>query len=239
MSSDDPLDVDGDLFDFDELLRDAEHFAQPASPQAAPQPQAAPPPALPVVASTVATHRPPRRPPPVAPRPVVVAAPEPVAANAVTAPQASVPAQFRVTRGLALTLCGAAALNLAVLALVFQALGTVRGMVSETDGRASSASVEQVAEPRAPLRTASAENAPPAEGETALARAAELLESGEQQRAREALYALLAVSDRLPAASRADVEARARILIADAWRLEADALERELLALAAEKEPVK
>jgi DNA polymerase III subunit gamma/tau len=239
MSTDEPLDVNDDLFDFDELLRDAELFAEPAPREAALQPQAAPPPALPVVAAPEATHRPPRRPPPLAPRPVVVPAPEPVAAAAVVAPEASAPAQFRVGRGLVLTLCGAAALNLAVLALVFQALGSVRGMVSEVGGRESNPPTEQSSLQHAPSHAVGNENAPPAEGETALARAAELLGSGEHQRARETLYALLAVSDRLPATSRADVEARARLLIADAWRLEADALERELVALAAEKEPAK
>jgi len=239
MSTDEPLDVDGDLFDFDELLRDAELFEDAAEPAAEPEQVAPPPPALPAVAQTEATHIPPRRPPPVAPRPVIVPAPEPVAAIAVAAPQTPPPAQFRIGRGLALTLCGAAALNLAVLALVFQALGSVRGMVRDAGGRATNALVEQSSVQHAPARITSDENAPPAEGEAALARASELLGAGEHQRARETLYALLAVADRLPATSRADIEARARILIGDAWRTEADALERELVALAADKEPAK
>jgi hypothetical protein len=243
MINDEPLDLDEDLFDFDELLRDAELYAKSGAPpsELAPEP-APPPPALPAPAAE-ATHRPPRRPPPVAPRPapVPVAAPARVEVAELADTQTHVPQQFRLGRGLALTLCGAAAINLAVLALVFQALGTVRGMVSEVGKTAPSA--ESGAQPHGSAlglgRVGESESAPPAEGESALARAAELLANGEHQRAREALYALLAVSDRLPADSRAGVEARARILVADAWRLEADALERESVALAAEEEPAR
>lgn len=236
MNADEPLDdLNEDLFDFDELLRDAELFGDATDAQAAP-PEAAPAAALPAVAAATATHRPPRRPPPVPPRtvPVAVAAVEsgPFAA-AVHAAQPEPRTQVRVSRGLALTLCGAAALNLTLLVLVFEALGTVRGMARESERPAADAS----AEPERGLRPEGDSIAPPDEGVAALERAAELSANGEHQRARESLYALLAVCDRLSAESRLDVEARARLLIADSWRLEADALESELAALASEQEP--
>jgi hypothetical protein len=244
MSPDEPLDLDQDLFDFDELLRDAELFGAPNTARAV-APQPAPPAALPAAALPVAaastttpaqaTHRPPRRPPPVAPRPAPVAVAEVEPASMPVAPVTAQhqPTQIRVSRGLALTLCGVAALNLMLLALVFQALGTVRGMARDAGARnPENRAAEHELAPE-PAATSGAAVAPPEEGLAALERAAELSANGEHQRARESLYALLAVADRLPAESRLGVGARARLLIADAWRLEADA---HAAALAHEQE---
>jgi hypothetical protein len=134
-----------------------------------------------------------------------------------------------LSRGVALALGGIAALNLVLLAVAVHALGTVRGMVHEVGDQvtSSSQSVREQAEDIARTFDQAARPvvAPRAEGEAALERALELAQRGETQRARETLYALLAVADRLPAATRRDVEARARFLVADTWRLEAELAE--------------
>jgi hypothetical protein len=156
-------------------------------------------------------------------------APAPVADAKPGDPQAHAPRRFVLSRGVALALTGIAALNLLLLAVAVHALGSVRGMVNEVGSQvaSSSQSVREQAEDIARTFDQAARPvvAPRAEGEAALERARELAQRGETQRARETLYALLAVADRLPAATRRDVEARARFLVADTWRLEAELAE--------------
>lgn len=257
METDELLDLDEDLFDFDELLRDVELFAEESAPSAASDKPAArepaPPSALPAEKASSEgseskglssmgtpppgaqplsqpTHQPPRRPPPVAPRTQPARAP--AQAGTPSAPeQVEVePARrFVLGRGAALALGAVAAVNLALLVFVVLALGAVRGMVKEVGGQvaSSSESVRDQAEDIARTFDQASRPviAPQPEGAAALTRARALLARGEHQRARETLYALLAVADRLPANERRDVEARARFLIADTWRLEADAVE--------------
>jgi hypothetical protein len=247
MAKDDLLDLDEDLFDFDELLRDVEQLTgedlsgpvtelvDDASELPSP-PAPLPSGAAPAAAAPTSMHRPQRRPPPVAPRAEAPTAPVSVALAARPAPE-TLPVEpprrgFVAGRGTLVALSAVAVLHLAVLVLVVQAIGAVRGMMEETGGRTAAATAD-VREPTAEVASGDPAPlvAPPAEGQAALERAGELLRRGEHQRARETLYALLAVIDRLPAATRRDVEARARFLVADTWRLEAEASE-ELAAVA-------
>ena len=64
-----------------------------------------------------------------------------------------------------------------------------------------------------------------AEGYETLDEASRAMERGEFQLAREMLFGLLAVIDRVEDSSRYDVEARAAYMIGDTYRLEADAMQ--------------
>lgn len=61
------------------------------------------------------------------------------------------------------------------------------------------------------------------EGEESLEKAELALTRGDFEGARQRLYALLAVVDRLPEKSRADIEARASYMLGETFRLQADA----------------
>ena len=255
MASDEELlDLDEDLFDFDELLRDAQLFDEPEAlhePEAQPAQARAgesPPAPLPVRAQAQTSFTPPKRPPPLAPpTPPRTVAPATARATREPASQpvaaAPVGRRFALSRGLALALGLAVALNLVLVLFVARALQSVQGMVNEVGGRMIS-TTETVRDATADIARTFGESTAPivsprGEGLTALERARGLVAQGEYQRARETLYALLAVADRLEAASRNDVEAQARFLIADSWRLEANAFERDGLTRAQPEEDAR
>jgi hypothetical protein len=76
--------------------------------------------------------------------------------------------------------------------------------------------------PREPMVQVEVED-PPLEAYSALFDAETALGRGEYRRARRALFGLLTVIDRIPEAERVDVEAKAGLLVAEAYRLEAAA----------------
>jgi hypothetical protein len=63
------------------------------------------------------------------------------------------------------------------------------------------------------------------EGEEALVRAQKQIDRGDFEGARQRIYALLAVVDRVPVESRADIEARASFLLAETFRAQAEGSE--------------
>ncbi len=122
-----------------------------------------------------------------------------------------------------------AACNLALVGVAWRSLGTMETAIDKVGARLSDPLLVTPAdgsdEPRgeAPATTwrpPEVSTAP--EGRQTLELAREDLERGAFGRARRRLYSLLAVLDRVEVSEREDVEARARLLVADSWRLEAE-----------------
>lgn len=213
------------LSDFDlDALAEAIQFDEPA-------------PALPD--PTFRAHK---RPPPIsapapAPRPVAAAAPAPVAAApAPMQVQVPVPVTQRIEQrvgispALAIVLGLVGVLNLGLAAVVVQSMLSTQGLVLDV-GRKVVDTTEAVRDEAAQLAGDYRQAALPIvsgdpEGLAAIERARVQLDLGAYESARQTLYALLAVIDRVSPEVRHDIEARARFLLADSWRREADAGER-------------
>lgn len=142
---------------------------------------------------------------------------------------------------------GSLALNLVLALYVVSALSAVRTLARDGAAPVSVEAAAPIEEPSAPaLDLAPQRGSAPflaalddpgqleRESEHALGRARSALDDGEFERARQVLCGLLSVADRIPADSRRDIEARARFLLADSWRLEADAHESALAHAALE-----
>jgi ribonuclease E len=208
---------DADLFAADAALLELE----PAAPLPAPTHRVRPtPPPLGTVPSTPAEARPlPVRPVEAAASPAFVAAPPAAAAPGALSRLALSPALLAVLLALV-------AVNLGLAALVVRAMSAVQSTVVDVGQQVAGARAEPppAAVATEPVLAPQADTRP--EGPAALERAQAQLEAGAYERCRQTLYALLAVIDRVPAEVRGDVEARARFLLADSWRMEADALAR-------------
>lgn len=251
------LQIEDDLFDFDELLREisqdpdelgAAFDAVLATTSGASDPFAAPAAEQPPAPLPAPTHRVRPTPPPLAPAPVVATAlaPQPVrpvapAAPVQPAPQpvAALPAsvvttvlqRITLSPGLIAVLVLFALLNLGLVAVVVRAFTSVQSTVVEV-GHQVVQSTDAVREEASALAADYHESALPVvsdrpEGLTAIERARAQFEVGAWESGRQTLFALLAVIDRVPPEVRGNVEARARFLLADSWRLEAEALERQ------------
>lgn len=155
---------------------------------------------------------------------------QPVAALPAAA-VATVLQRITLSPGLIVVLVLIAVLNLGLVAFVVRALSTVQSTVVDVGQRVVESS-DSVREEASALVADFKTSALPVvadrpEGLTALERARAQFEVGAWENGRQTLFALLAVIDRVPPQVRANVEARARFLLADSWRLEADALERD------------
>ena len=210
---------DEDLFAADALLFET----QPKAPLPAPTHRVRPtPPPLGSVARAPAERAPlPVR--PVEPAPATPAAP------AVTA-TTTVLQRLSFSPALAVVLLLITVLNLGLVAFVVRALTSVQSTVVDVGQRVIS-SAESVRDEASTLAADHAADALPVvsvrpEGLSALERARTQFAGGAYEGGRQTLFGLLAVIDRVPPEVRVDVEARARFLIADSWRLEADALAR-------------
>lgn len=150
------------------------------------------------------------------------------------APNAT-PRPARELRGSPLLLAGLALFavaNLALIGLTWKSLSTLE---QSLDVRAADATTPAEAGPdgaalaqrRAPSDVAAARLParlePRPEGEETLEAAREAIARGDHEGARRMLWGLLAVADRWEPARRDDLEARATLAIADAFRLQADA----------------
>ena len=207
--------TDADLFAADAALLQLE----PAAPLPAPTHRVRPtPPPLGTVASRPADAG------PLPVRPVAFAAAPAMAAPAAPAPN---PLQrLALSPALIAVLLVLMALNLGLVALVVRGMSAVQTTVVDVGQQVASARAGTPAPIAVPeLPHALATDARP-EGPAALERAQAQLAAGAFERGRQTLFALLAVIDRVPAEVRGDIEARARFLLADSWRLEADALAR-------------
>lgn len=230
----DDLDIAEELFDFDELLRDA-HAAVGELDEAIEGAQDASGDDVlfgePIPLSSAPAHQPARRPPPLSPEAVAArdAGQQAPAAAAMGAPD--VPTRVRRPLGLALAgaLAGVVLLNVALVAYVVRTLRSVQGMVLDV-GQQVVASNDSVRDRTSELFERVQESptiaglASGPQRVEALDRARAALERGEFERARQTLYRLLSVADRLEPELRLDVEAQARFLVADSWRLEAASL---------------
>lgn len=214
--------ADPDLFAADAALLELD----PPAPLPAPTHRVRPtPPPLGTVPATTGAP---------APRPVrPVETPAPLPASAAPAtPTATATVLQRITLspGLLAVLAVIALLNLGLLAFVVRALTSVQTTVVDVGNQVVRTAESARAEPPAALVEPELAAAPTVaeqpEGPAALERARAQFELGAWERGRQTLFALLAVIDRVPADVRGDVEARARFLLADSWRLEADAFER-------------
>jgi len=213
-----PIDEDEDLFHFDELYADKtdesreevdlEEFLRAFADTAVAVPEVGKPALVALAAET-----------PQAP----VAGPVPAAVT--SAPV--VTGSFRLSRGawiaLVCLLCGQMAASLLVWLGGERARADVDRKsvaIEETaqtlraDFQRQLASVEELTRPIV--------SAEPSVAHDGLQRIERMLERGEGTLARRELYALLAIIDRLDASVREDTEARARFLIADSLRVEAE-----------------
>lgn len=224
-----PEESDEDLFNFDELTTAS---AKPAAPAPAPAvPQAELDAALgQVQAAKQEVAR--AIPPPVAAQPAPTIRPvATVAGDEDAAARTSVvvvPQRVSFTPLVAALVGGVALLNVALIAFAWHSVNATRQMVLDvaSDVREASSDMRSESERRTELAARASEpvfGALP-EGFRSLDIARDMITRGEHVRARRLLHGLLAVIDRVQQPARAEIEARAAFLIADSFRLEADAL---------------
>ncbi len=204
-----PPETDEDLFNFVEIHQ-----------QATPKPALPASPAQPAAPSTLAQ----------------VEAPPESAPRAPSAPTELTPAPA-VERGrfsmspLATALFAAVLVaNVALMAFAWNSVSATRDLVLDVahDVREASADLRNESNQRTAAAARASEPAFGAlpEGFRTLELARERIEQGEHVRARRMLQGLLAVIDRVEPPAREEIEAQAGFLIADSYRLEADALAR-------------
>ena len=136
-------------------------------------------------------------------------------------------------------LSGAAVMNLAVVGLCWKSLRAVQGAVVDIGHQVMSGAGERV-EAAGPAATPRNNWSMPAEASSAqstLERVESELEAGQYSQARQRLYTLLAVCDRLEVDDREEFEVRSRFLLAESWRRQAAQLELELGAQLGEERP--
>ncbi|HUR28975.1 MAG TPA: hypothetical protein VM509_12370 [Planctomycetota bacterium] len=206
-----------DLFDFD---NDRHAAATPSAPVAAKPavlqeaPSVAPtqlPPAQPLVEHVAVTR-------PAPPAPVVEPRPP-----ARTERKNNLP-----TRAL---LALAILVNVALVGVVSNSMSGMRSALQEVGEIARRSNAEGAhgkSGEKAAWQELDLEKSASAEAETALTTAALEIRRGEYERARARLYSLLSVIDRFPPSARSNLAARAQVLAADAYREQADAVERQL-----------
>ena len=228
-----PEESDEDLFNFDELTSaSVKAAAPPPAPAVAPQAeleaalgqvQAA----KQEVAKAI--------PPPVAARPAPSIRPvATVAGDEDTTSRTNVvvvPQRVSFTPLVGALVGGVALLNIALIAFAWHSVNATRQMVLDvaSDVREASSDLRSESERRTEFAARASEpvfGALP-EGFRTLDIARDMITRGEHARARRLLHGLLAVIDRVQEPARAEIEARAAFLIADSFRIEADALPSE------------
>lgn len=244
-----PEETDEDLFNFDELLsaskpkeslpkdledvlaevesakvevaRDvaAAEAASAAQPRPAPQSEVKPVAAQPAAAPRVV-------PPPIKhieARPAVVAAPAPAPATVVHQKLSMSP--------LAGLLLGAVVLaNVTLMVVAWTSVQSVKQLVLDVTHDVADTTSELRSESTRRSELTALESEPVfgalPEGYRTMEIAKERMKRGEHARARRMLFGLLAVVDRIEQPARSEVEAQAGFLIADSFRLEAQALRK-------------
>lgn len=251
-----PPDDGDDLFNFDDLMRDSAKPAAAQTPAAPATPvasggTAAQAPAQPAPSASNPNHAPNHpAPPSVAPqdKPAAPAVAKPVARTTTAAAQAQVAAvkavvaktpepaparevpasRPRSNRWTLVAFAVATAVNLALVGVVWNSMSGVGDALRDVGENVARA--QDGGEPRSSAWSQITLDAPKAdEGELALETAAAEIERGEYERARARLYSLLSVLDRFDVDLRPNLAARAQVLAADSYRVQADAAEREIL----------
>ena len=224
-----PQESSEDLFDFDELAGASAKVAAEMKKdldQALSHVEAA----AGDVAKAVASA--PAKPAAPAPAPARVTAPPPMPpVEAPAAPASShVLHRLQPTPALIGMLAAVAAINLALVFVAWSSIRSVENTILDLGHEVvdTSRSLRQGA-----LGEVSAQEATDAtifgalpEGYRTLELARQRIDRGEFARARRTLFGLLAIIDRIEPPARGDVEARAQILIADSYRVEAAQAER-------------
>jgi len=225
-SDDEFDDIDDDLFSFDDLIRDsadgdlAKNLGAELDRALEDTTQNAPAPVAPTTAAVRPTA-------PVAAAPVTPVGPtDPTGPTGPGSPAAGPQPRPSLPSRLRLVIAVMIVLNLILVGVSWRSESSTRRLI------------EDLTETRAP-RTASTTTAaashvdtrelpiagPRAEGYETIDEAGRAIARGEFRAAREMLFSLLTIIDRVEEPARYDVEARAAFLIADAYRLEADALD--------------
>jgi hypothetical protein len=206
--------------------------SEPPAPLPAPtlRVRPVPPPLAPPAAVVPAPAQAPQPARPTTPAAAPASAAQPVAALPATA-TTTVLQRITLSPGLIAVMVLFAVLNLGLVAVVVRAFTSVQSTVVDV-GHQVVQSSEAVREEASALVADHRESVLPVvsdrpEGLTAIERARAQFELGAWESGRQTLFALLAVIDRVPPEVRGNVEARARFLLADSWRLEAEALERQ------------
>ena len=239
---------DDDLFNFDDLFR-APSTGEPAVVTAPAVAQTVFAPA-PAARTPVATAKPTATVKPAAatqPTPTnaqlpVVKAVAPKVAEAPTAklaaPLAMPPSETRRASPLTLVAVGMAMLvNLALIGIVWRSMSGMDAALREVGDHVARASEpaahEQIVKPQT-WQALVIEAPTDGEAERALESAAADVRLGEFELARTRLYSLLSVIDRFDVKLRASLTSRAQVLIADTYREQADRVEHETAADAAQ-----
>ncbi|MBM3986349.1 MAG: hypothetical protein FJ294_00135 [Planctomycetes bacterium] len=204
-----PPETDEDLFNFVEVRQSA--APQPALPKNEPAA---------VVPSTLAHVDAPSAPTPGAAPPAPQAAPAPSAEHA----------RFSMSPLATALFAAVLVANVALMAFAWNSVNATRDLVLDVahDVREASTDLRNESNQRSAAAARASEPAFGAlpEGFRTLELARERVAQGEHIRARRMLHGLLAVIDRVEQPAREEIEARAGFLIADSYRLEADALAR-------------
>jgi hypothetical protein len=241
-----PVETDEDLFNFDELLgatkqKEAlnkelddvleavesarQDVAQSVSKGVVP---AAPAPsAKPAAASTPQNAA---QPAPLLKHVTPAAAPKsPADALAASASNAAtvVHQKFSMSPVAAVMLAGIVLVNVTLMLFAWNSVQSVKQLVLDVSHDVADTTNELRAESTRRNRSTALESEPVfgalPEGYRTLEIAKQRMERGEHARARRMLYGLLSVVDRIEQPARAEVEAQASFMIADSYRLEADA----------------
>jgi len=203
-----PPETNDDLFNFVEIHQQA--APKPALPASAPT-SAAP--------STLAQVDAPS-----------TAAPLPAAAAQPAPAPSSERARFSMSPLATALFAAVLVANVALMAFAWNSVSATRDLVLDVahDVREASADLRNESNQRSAAAARASEPAFGAlpEGFRTLELARERIAQGEHARARRMLHGLLAVIDRVEPPAREEIEAQAGFLIADSFRLEADALAR-------------
>jgi hypothetical protein len=205
-----PPETDEDLFNFVEIHQQA--APKPALPASAPAAAAAPSTLAQVEAPTESATR--------------TAGPAPET----TLVPAGERARFSMSPLATALFAAVLVANVALMAFAWNSVSATRDLVLDVahDVREASADLRNESNQRTAAAARASEPAFGAlpEGFRTLELARERIAQGEHVRARRMLQGLLAVIDRVEPPAREEIEAQAGFLIADSYRLEADALAR-------------
>jgi hypothetical protein len=232
-----PAETDEDLFNFDELLGATKQKealnkelddvleAVESARQDVAKSVAPPPPKT--VAPAAAPDKTPTQP---ALKHVTLApaAPAPAAAPVALGAGAVVHQKLSMSPVAALMLAGIVLVNVTLMLFAWNSVQSVKQLVLDVSHDVADTTNELRAESTRRNQSTALESEPVfgalPEGYRTLEIAKQRMERGEHARARRMLYGLLSVADRIEQPARAEVEAQASFMIADSYRLEADAV---------------
>lgn len=236
MSNEYDFDEDEDLFDFDDLGGGDLGSDEPSADAGIEDELAAElDAAISQIGDDLGNKRAPKQ-----PAPAPVSTPSAEATTEPAAP-ARTPVSALASPRTQLVIAAMVVVNLLLVGLSWRSQSSTNALIARLDEEAAEAPAGDDAPTAATTttRTRADRDLPleiRPEGYETLEEASRAMERGEYQLAREMLYGLLAVIDRVEDSARYDVEARASFMIGDTFRFEARAMREAQAAEAAEEE---